>query len=185
MRRAVLIVMMVLSAGGCPPSRGVKGAGSVQFWSLVKITAGGSSHAMKCLQESGGEELKVACFSAVEVPLFTVEIEGDRVTTTASSPAIAAQIPFDIGNIGRDVWRVHVAVDKEDLAGFEASGGAGLPEDDVKVERDGSGRIVHKSFEKDGVVVAEAAFEYVDGTGHASRIRFTSHEPPYAIEIVQ
>ena len=189
MRRACaaasLAVALCATAAGCPRHPAGKTAAGIQFWSLVKIEAGGDSFAMKCLHEAWGHEIRIACFSPVEIPLFSVAIDGNEVVTEASSDAVASRIPFEIGRIGRDVWRVHVADDDGDISDFNALTDPDLPEDSVAVVRDGMGRAVSKKFAAGGRVLAEAHFEYDDGSDRASRIGFESFEPPYTIEIVQ
>jgi hypothetical protein len=180
--RAALCVAALLVCG-CPHAR-PPGTVSLHFWSLVKVTTAESSFAFKCLHEQDGGSIHVRCFTPVEIPLFDVLIDGNAVSAVASSQAVEDRIPFDVVRIGVDIWRVQVARDDSDLAGFRELNDADLPEDRVLVEEDGDGNVVHKSFLKGDVLVAEAIFLEIED-GRAGRIAFRSVAPSYGIEIVQ
>jgi len=181
-RRMTAIAALALAAS-CSPRKPPASPHCV-FWSLVKVTSAGTSHAFKCLHEQTGESLRIECFTPVEIPLFDIEIEGDLVTTRPASDAVAASIPFDIRRIGVDVWRVHVAASAADIASFNALSDPDVPEDAVVVEMDPSGMPARKTFLDGADPVAEAVF-FDYARGRAGRIVFESFDPPYTIEIIQ
>ncbi len=182
MRRAALL-LLVLALAGCPPPR-PPDLPQAQFWSLVKVTAEGSSFAFKCLHAQEPSSIHIRCFTPVEIPLFDIDIEGNAVEVQAASEAVTARIPFDVRRIGTDVWRVHVALTDEDLASYDALNDPDLPEDRIEVAADGQGRPLEKTFLAGAETIASAAFlDYEDL--HAGRILFESMAPAYSIEIVQ
>jgi hypothetical protein len=184
--RGLAAVAVALCLGGCPTGGPVNDAGEVRFWSLVKITSGESSFAFKCFHRQSGRELSVACFSPLEMPLFTVAVSGCEVTTTPSSPAVQERVPFDLSRIGRDVWRTHVAATDGDLESYRELNSTELPEDHVSVTVDARGRPVTKTFFAGDELVAEVGFlDYPGSGGVAGTVELTSHRPPYTIRIVQ
>ncbi len=184
--RLLVIATIAFIAAGCPPRTSPSGPGTVQFWSLVKITSGGSSFAFKCLHQRTDAILEVACFSPVEIPLFTVSIEGNRVVTATSSLVVSEQIPFDVGLIGKDVWRAHVASSDADLAAYDELNEPDLPEDHMTVTSDDRMRPILKVFTAgDAPVVEIRFFDYPPGSSDAARIEIQSQDPAYDITIVQ
>ena len=162
------------------------GASEIQFWSLVKITSGESEYAFKCLHQQDDLKIRVACFSPVEMPLFTVSIDGNSVSTEASSDVVLEKIPFDLALIGRDVWRAHVAMEDADLADFDIQNDPDLVEKKVIVTLDDQGRPLEKTFFVGDETVVEMDFLEYPKTGEpAGRIEIESLVPSYLIEIVQ
>lgn len=181
-----LLMAAALVVWGCPPRTPPRQADDIQFWSLVKVTAPESTFAFKCLHQQSGSSLKVACFSPVEMPLFTVDIQENRVVTEASSPVVEEKIPFHLSRIGRDVWRAHVAFSDDDLASYSEQNDPDLPEDHISVQLDDQGRPLSKTFLAGDETVATVRFEdYVGEAAVAGRVELENVDPAYVIEIVQ
>ena len=180
MRRAVLLIVP-LALTACPhpvdPS-------AIQFWSLVEITTDEEAFAFKCLHRAEDGSRTVACFTPVEIPLFTVEMDGHAVETTVASDVVADRMPFDPGLIGRDVWRAHVASADADLAAYNEASDPDVPEDRIEIDLGEDGHPVEKRFFAGETLTARVRFLEREA-GHAGRIVLESFDPPYTIEIVQ